>query len=131
MHKNEKGWINCPLYKRYKKEKKEYLKYLKNRILRKKQEKALWMFIADVFSELDEPNKQFWIQRLTTYYRNRLYYVPTVDWISFIGEFNDRQAWGKYQNPKCREYCLKIRDAALKRIDKQRILSIPESPIRA
>ncbi|MBO6270840.1 MAG: hypothetical protein J6N19_17060, partial [Clostridium sp.] len=83
MHKNEKGWINCPLYKRYKKEKKEYLKYLKNRILRKKQEKALWMFIADVFSELDEPNKQFWIQRLTTYYRNRLYYVPTVDWISF------------------------------------------------
>lgn len=123
--------MKCPLYKRYKKEKREYLKYLKNRILRKKQEEALWRFITDVFSELDEPNKQFWIQRLTKYYSKRMYYIRTVDWISFIGELNDRQAWGKYQDPKCRQYCLKIRDAALKRIDKQKILSIPESPIRA
>ena len=123
--------MKCPLYKRYKKEKREYLKCLQNWILRKKQEEALWRFITDVLSELDEPNKQFWIRRLTKYYSKRMYYIQTVDWISFIGEFNDRQAWGKYQDPKCRQYCLKIRDAALKRIDKQRILSIPESPIRA
>lgn len=123
--------MKCPLYKRYKKEKKNYFKDLQKQTLRKKQEETLCRFIVDVFSQSDEPNKLFWIRRLTKYYIKRMHYIQTVDWISFIGEFNDRQAWGKYQNLKCREYCLKIRDAALKRIDKQRILSVPESTIQA
>lgn len=104
--------MKCPLYKRYEKTKKDYMKELRNRKLRKIQEQALWRLVAEVVSETDESRKEFWIQRLTRNYWRMLYRMPKIDWIEYIGEFNDRQAWGHYRNAKYREYCLKIRDAA-------------------
>lgn len=111
--------MKCPLYKRYMNTKKDYLKTCAERQARKKQEQAIWRLVADTIVRMDEPKKQFWIKTLTNIFSQRFYFVPELDWIKFLSGFNDIQAYGKYVNPKYRRYCVLIRDAAVRYINRK------------
>lgn len=79
---------------------------------RTKQQWKLWQLIVDAFEEISEPNKAFWIKRMYRNFSRRFYYLTKCEWVSFLGKLNDNQAYGRYQNPKTRRYCLLIRDLA-------------------
>lgn len=76
------------------------------------QEKILWRLIADTIKDANEGKKQFWIKRMTGYFSKRLRAVPKTDWIVFLSQMSDRQACGRYTEPKHQKYCIMIRDAA-------------------
>lgn len=62
--------------------------------------------------EADEPKKQFWIDRLTSYYGKRFEGISDTDWIEMLSQFTDNQATGVYRDAKTKAYCLLIRDIA-------------------
>lgn len=72
----------------------------------------MWRLISGAFAEVDDPYRDYWAKRLWQYFCERLQSVRT-EWIPFIAEFNDQQAWGKYTQPKARRYCCLVRDIAL------------------
>ena len=118
--------MQCPLYKRYIRAKRGYLRELRVSVSRKEQERELWKLVATTMTELDEPKKQFWINRLFHFYDRRLYNLAKSDWIDILSQLNDNQAFGRYKMAKAQRYCIAIRDRAL-RIKSDNAVSIIES----
>lgn len=96
--------------------KKQYLRELQDSFKRKQQERNRWQLIAEAMIEAKEPNIQFWIKKLTVFFEKRFYNLPNSNWIEILCGMNDGQAYGRYKDPKAREYCLLVRDLAIRKI---------------
>lgn len=85
---------------------------MKDSLFRKEQQKKLWQMISDTLHEIAEPKETFWVNRMYRHYARRFYYLTKCEWVPFLGQFNDSQAYGHYKNFKSRRYCMLIRDYA-------------------
>ena len=105
-------WVNCPLFVRYRETKRAYMKELRLEKWRKEQRIELWNAIRITFSDISDPKKEYWMRRLYSYYCNRFYRLVKLDWLIFLGELNDKAAYGEYKQEKAKEYCCMVRDTA-------------------
>lgn len=91
---------------------KKHFKDTKDELFREEQQRKLWRVIVDTIREIAEPKQTFWINRMYRNYTRRFYYLMKCEWVPFLGELNDTQAYGHYRNRKARKYCMLIRDHA-------------------
>ena len=105
-------WTNCPLMLRYKQAKRAYMKEMRLDKWRKEQQNELWYAIQLTFSEINEPKKDYWMQRLYSYYCRRFYRHYKTGWLIFLGELSNEQAYGEYRSGKAQYYCCRVRNTA-------------------
>ena len=78
---------------------------------RDEQRIELWDAVVLTFTDVDDPKKDYWIDRLYSYFCKRFYGLQ-CSWLVFLGELDDRGAYGEYRSEKAREYCCMVRDTA-------------------
>lgn len=105
-------WNHCPLMIEYDKTKRAYLKELRLEKWKEGQRAELWNAIQITFGSIDEPKKEYWMERLYSYYCRRFQRLTACEWLVFLGELKDTAAYGDYIHEKARNYCCRIRDTA-------------------
>ena len=105
-------WITCPLFRKYRETKRTYIKELRLEKWKEEQRIELWNAIRITFADIQEPKKEYWAQRLYSYYCRRFVLMSKVDWLVFLGELSDEQAYGNYKHLKAKEYCCLVRNTA-------------------
>ena len=122
-------WNECPLMTEYIRTKRNYMKELRLEEWRKRQRAELLRVISIAINQVDEPRKEYWIDRLYFCYCRRLRSVTGCEWTVFLGELSDEGAYGMYENAKARKYCLLVRDTAwqmTRRISEPKIAACEE-----
>lgn len=105
-------WRNCPLMKQYRNMKRTYIKEMMLERWKDGQRVELWNAIELTFDEITDPKKEYWKNRLFSYYCKRFKLLTKCSWLIFLGEMDDIAAYGTYKDTKARYYCCLVRNMA-------------------
>jgi len=107
------AWVECPLFGEYKIIKRDFFREMRRDRRRREEQQALWDLLNSIFTDVDEPKRDYWIRRLFRFYTKRFWQLTDFSWIAFLAEMSDLQATGTYSDNKAKRYCIMVRDAAI------------------